>query len=298
MASLFRGCAVALVTPFQNGEVDTAALARLTERQVAAGIAAVVVCGTTGEPCTMTHEEQELAVRTVVKAVNGRVPVIAGTGGNCTRSVIDAAKRYEDLGVAAQLAVTPYYNKTSSEGLYRHFMAVAENTRLPVVIYNVPSRTTLDISPEVLGRLADGSDRFVAIKESSYNIPFVMEKVNCVGGRMTLYSGNDDTVLPLMAMGAEGVISVVANILPEPMVAMVNSYLKGNHVAAREGQLRLMPLIRALFSEVSPIPIKAAMEMAGLCGGELRLPLVPIGAENREKLRAALLNAGAKLANG
>lgn len=294
MSSLFQGCAVALVTPFKNGSVDTDAIRRLTERQLAAGISAFVVCGTTGEPCTMTNEERELTVRTVVKTVNGKVPVIAGTGSNCTQSVIDTAKRYEDLGCAAQLVVTPYYNKTTQEGLYRHYMAVAENTKLPIIIYNVPSRTTLDISPEVLARLAQ-SDRFIALKESSFNIPYVMEKVNRVGDRLTLYSGNDDMVVPLMGLGAKGVISVVANAMPAQMAEMAGSYLKGDTAHALSLQLSLLPLIRALFAEVNPIPCKAAMEMMGLCSGELRLPLIPVGEGNRTLLREALLDAGAAL---
>ena len=294
MKPLFEGSAVALVTPFTNGKVDTAAIGRLVERQLAGGIAAIVACGTTGEPCAMSGEEQELVVRTVVKAVAGRVPVIAGTGTNCTQHVIDTARRYEDLGCAAQLVVTPYYNKTSAEGLYRHFMVIAEQTKLPVIIYNVPSRTTIDLSPEALCRLADG-ERIIAVKESSYNIPYVMEKIRCVGDKITFYSGNDDTVLPLMAAGAKGVISVVANVLPEAMVRMAEHYLAGAHDASRDEQLALLPLVRALFAEVNPIPVKAAVEMMGLCGGELRLPLVPIAEENRVKLRNALIDAGVAL---
>ncbi len=292
--SLFQGSAVALVTPFMNGKVDTAAIARLVEMQIAGGTKAIVACGTTGEPTTMTADERELTVRTVVKAVNGRVPVIAGTGSNCTQNVIDTARRYEDIGCAAQLVVTPYYNKTTQEGLYQHYMAIADQTALPIVIYNVPTRTALDISPEVLDRLAC-SERFIALKESSYNIPYVMDKIRHVGGRLAIYSGNDDTVVPLMALGAEGVISVVANALPEMVAQMAGSYLAGDHKEALDLQLRLMPVICAFFAEVSPIPCKAAMEMMGLCGGELRLPLVPIGDCNRAKLRDALISVGVNL---
>ena len=294
MPSLFKGSAVALATPFHRGEVDTAAIGRLVEMQLAGGTSAIVACGTTGEPSTMDAAERELTVRTVLKAVNGRVPVIAGTGSNCTRNVIETAKRYEDLGCAAQLVVTPYYNKTTQEGLYRHFMTVAEQTKLPIVIYNVPSRTSLDISPEVLDRLA-GNECFIGLKESSYNIPYVMEKIRHVGGRLAIYSGNDDTVVPMMALGAEGVISVVANVLPEMVSKMANSYLRGDHATSLDLQLTLMPVILALFAEVSPIPCKAAMEMMGLCDGELRLPLVPIGDANRQKLREALISVGVAL---
>ncbi|MCE5342876.1 MAG: 4-hydroxy-tetrahydrodipicolinate synthase [Eubacteriales bacterium] len=294
MASLFEGSAVALVTPFKNGRVDTAAIERLVERQLAGGIAAIVACGTTGEPSTMTADERELTVRTVFKAVGGRVPVIAGTGTNCTQEVIDTARRYEDLGCVAQLVVTPYYNKTSQEGLYRHFMTIAENTNLPVMIYNVPSRTTIDIDPDVLARLAD-CEQIVALKESSYNLPLMMEKFRRVGDRLAIYSGNDDTAIPLMGLGAKGVVSVVANVLPETMSLMMRRSMTGEHEAALAIQLSLMPLIRALFVEVNPIPCKAAMEMMGLCDGEVRLPLVPMGEENRAKLRQALLDFGVQL---
>ena len=294
MPSLFRGSAVALATPFTQGKVDTAAIERLVDMQLEAGTAAIVACGTTGEPATMNAEECELVVRTVVHAVRGRVPVIAGTGSNCTQHVIDTARRYEALGCAAQLVVTPYYNKTTAEGLYRHFMAVAEQTALPIVIYNVPSRTALDIGPEVLERLA-GDERFVGLKESSYNLPYVMEKIRRIRGRMPIYSGNDDMVAPLMAMGAQGVISVVANVLPQKMVRMATAALSGDPETARDVQLELLPLICALFAEVSPIPCKAAMEMMGLCEGEVRLPLVPIGEANRARLREALLEAGIPL---
>ena len=294
MPSLFQGSAVALVTPFINGKVDTDAIARLVELQIEGGSKAIIACGTTGEPTTMNAEERELTVRTIVRAVNGRVPVVAGTGSNCTQNVIDTANRYADLGCAAQLVVTPYYNKTTQEGLYRHYMAIADNTTLPIVIYNVPTRTALDISPEVLDRLAS-CEKFIALKESSYNIPYVMDKIRHVGGRLAIYSGNDDTVIPLMALGAEGVISVVANVLPQMVAQMATSYLAGDHATALDLQLRLMPVICAMFAEVSPIPCKAAMEMLGLCSGEVRLPLVPIGDCNRAKLKDALISVGLNL---
>lgn len=285
--SLFRGAAVALITPMKDGRVDFDALRFLVNRQVEGGSAAIVSCGTTGEPSTLSTEEKEQIIRETVKAVNGRIPVICGTGSNCTQSVIEAERRYRDLGCAAQLVVTPYYNKTTQEGLYAHFMAVAEHTELPIILYNVPSRTALDIGPAVLKKLA-ASGRFIGLKESSYSLPAIMEKLEAMEGRMTLYSGNDDMVYPLLALGAEGVISVVSNLYPRLMADMVECWFAGRQADSLALQTRLLPLVRALFSEVSPIPCKYAMEQMGLCGGELRLPLIPAGENTRHLLDEAM----------
>lgn len=288
MAFVFEGSAVALVTPFLNGKVDTAAIERLVEYQISAGTAAIIACGTTGEPATMNGEERELVIRTVCKAVNGRIPVVAGTGTNNTRAVIDAAKRYEAFGCAAQLVVTPYYNKTNKEGLYRHFLAVAEQTKLPIIIYNVPSRTGMDLQPDTLARLAECS-QIVGVKESSYDLPTVMEKFTVVKDtQIAMYSGNDDMNYPLLTLGAQGTISVAANFIADKLARMVQSYRGGDLQTALQMQLALMPINRALFLEVNPIPCKAAMEMLGLCSGELRLPLYPISEPCREKLAEAL----------
>ena len=284
---LFRGAAVALSTPMKDGRVDFDALRFLVNRQVEGGSAAIVSCGTTGEPSTLSMEEKEQVIRETVKAVNGRIPVICGTGSNCTQSVIEAERRYRDLGCAAQLVVTPYYNKTTQEGLYAHFMAVAEHTELPIILYNVPSRTALDIGPAVLKKLA-ASGRFIGLKESSYSLPAIMEKLEAMEGRMTLYSGNDDMVYPLLALGAEGVISVVSNLYPRMMADMVESWFAGRQADSLALQTRLLPLVKALFSEVSPIPCKYAMEKMGLCGGELRLPLIPAGENTRHLLDEAM----------
>ena len=286
-APLFRGAAVALVTPFVNGEVDVPAIHRLVEMQIAGGTAAIVACGTTGEPATLTPDERELVIREVVAAAKGRVPVICGTGSNCTRTVIDNERRYRDLGCAAQLVVTPYYNKTTQEGLYAHFMAIADNTRLPIILYNVPSRTSLDITPETLMRLAQ-SGRFIALKESSYDLPRVMEKMCAVKDRMTVYSGNDDMIHPLLTLGAQGVISVLSNIAPQAVSSMCNAYFAGDAQTSLALQTQYLPLVRALFCEVSPIPCKYAMQKLGLCGGELRLPLIEAGEAARAQMDSAL----------
>ena len=269
---LFRGSAVALVTPLKGGKVDVEAIHRLVEMHVSGGTAAIVACGTTGEPATLTPDERELVIREVVAAARGRVPVICGTGSNCTQTVIDTERRYRSLGCAAQLVVTPYYNKTTQEGLYAHFMAIAERTELPIVLYNVPGRTGLDIAPETIDRLAE-SGRFVALKES-----------------------NDDMIYPLLALGAEGVISVLANVAPAYVSGMTAAYFAGNTDKSLTMQTECLPLVRALFSEVSPIPCKYAMELLGLCGGELRLPLIGAGEATRRKLREALVQMGILIA--
>lgn len=285
--SLFRGSAVALVTPFENGRVDVAALRRLVDLQLEGGTAAIVSCGTTGEPSTLTAQERETVIRETVKAVNGRVPVICGTGSNNTQAVVENERRYRDLGCAAQLVVTPYYNKTTQEGLYAHFMHIAEHTELPIILYNVPSRTNLDISAATLKRLA-ASQRFIALKESSYSVPAILEKLSAIEGQMCLYSGNDDMVYPLLALGAQGVISVVSNIAPRLMSDMVGHYFAGDPQRSRELQVKSLPLVRALFNEVSPIPCKYAMQKLGLCGGELRLPLIEASEATRQMMDAAL----------
>ena len=292
---LFRGSAVALVTPFRDGQVDAEALRRLVDMQIRGGTAAIVACGTTGEPATLTPDEREQVVRATLEAAAGRVPVICGTGSNCTQTVIDTERRYRSLGCAAQLVVTPYYNKTSQEGLYAHFMAIAEHTELPIILYNVPSRTGLDIAPETLDRLA-GTGRFIGLKESSYDLPRVMEKLSAIKGRLSLYSGNDDMIYPLLALGAEGVISVLANVAPAYVNRMTDAYFKGDTAVSLAMQAECMPLVRALFSEVNPIPCKYAMELLDLCRGELRLPLIPAGEDTRAKLRAALLQMGLLMA--
>lgn len=284
---LFRGSATALITPFENGKVDLSTLRRLVEMQIEGGTAAIVSCGTTGEPATMTADEREMVIRETVKAVNGRIPVICGTGSNNTAAVIENERRYRDLGCAAQLVVTPYYNKTTQEGLYAHFMHIAEHTELPIILYNVPGRTNLDISPATIGRLAQ-CERFIALKESSYDLPGIMEKMRAADGRLAFYSGNDDMVYVLLALGFEGVISVLSNVKPRMMSELVEAYFKGDHARSRELQLDSLPLVRALFTEVSPIPCKYAMAQLGLCQNELRLPLIPASESTRALMDAAL----------
>lgn len=288
---LFRGSATAIITPMKNGAVDTAALDSIVRWQVENGTAAIIACGTTGEPATLSMDEKKTVIRTCVEAAEGRIPVICGTGSNNTHAVVETEHCFRDLGCAAQLVVTPYYNKTTQDGIYAHFMHIAEHTELPIIAYNVPGRTNLDITPRTLSRMAD-TGRFVALKESSYDLPTVMEKMSAVEGKMTVYCGNDDMVYPMLALGAEGVISVFSNAAPAYMAQLVQNWFDGNAEVSRSMQLKALPLVRALFSEVSPIPCKYAMEKLGLCSAELRLPLIPAGEETRRKLDQALLDLG------
>ena len=288
----FSGSYVAIVNPFNpDGSVNFDKLRELVKWHLDEGTDGIVALGTTGESSTMSHEEDDLVVRTVLDTVNGRIPVICGTGSNNTLAVVENERRYRDLGCAAQLVVTPYYNKTTQEGLYRHFMTIAENTELPIILYNVPSRTNVDISAATLRRLA-ASDRFIALKESSAAINAVMAKMEAIEGKLALYSGSDDMVYPFLSIGGDGVISVVSDVVPAEMAKVCSLYFEGKREESLKQQIRLLPLNNALFHEVSPIPCKYAMEKLGLCSGELRLPLVEASEETRAMMDAALAGLG------
>ena len=291
MRILFEGCGTALITPFKNGEIDYPALDRLVETQIEAGVDALIAAGTTGEPATMTWKEHLDVVRRVVQVANHRVPVIAGTGSNSTAEAVEAARTSKEFGADAQLVVTPYYNKTSQEGLVAHFNAVADAATLPVIVYNVPSRTGLNISPAALQRICRHPN-VIAVKEANGDVSQAREKLLLVGDDAVFYSGNDDVVVPLMACGYRGVISVLSNLMPAETVKMSHAALSGDMKEAAAWQLKLLPLINALFSETSPIPVKAAMHRVGLCEEELRLPLVPMQPATREKLFAIMDGLG------
>lgn len=285
---LFTGSAVALITPMHpDSSVDFEALRRLTEEQIRGGTAAIVACGTTGEPSTMTEDEWEAVLSAVIGYAAGRVPVIAGTGGNNTAHVIRQAKRAAALGAAGQLCVTPYYNKTTQEGLKAHYRAIADESGLPLIIYNVPGRTGLSIRLETLAALKD-HEGIVGLKEASGDAAFAADVANACGDMLPLYSGADELVCQLRAVGAVGTISVLANLLPEESRDM-NCLPIGE---ASRVQLRLMPLIRLLFSEVNPIPVKAAMHLKGWCENRLRLPLIPMSGAGEEKLEAEMRRLG------
>ena len=291
-----QGSVVAMITPFhEDGSVNFEVLTNLLERQIAAGTDGILTLGTTGEYSTMSHEEDAAVVEHTIRVVDGRVPVMVGSGSNCTATQVEKSIQYQDMGADALLLIAPYYNKANQKGMYRHFATVAEAVDLPIILYNVPGRTGLDIAPETIDRLAE-SGRFVALKESSYDLPRVMEKISAMRGRLTLYSGNDDMIYPLLALGAEGVISVLANVAPAYVSGMTGAYFSGKTEKALTMQTECLPLVRALFSEVSPIPCKYAMELLGLCGGELRLPLIGAGENTRRKLREALVQMGILIA--
>lgn len=288
---LFEGCATALATPFSAQGIDLPALRRLVKIQIQAGVKALVACGTTGEPSTMSAEEWALTVQTVVDEAAGKVKVIAGTGGNNTAHVLAQAKQAKALGADAQLCVTPYYNKTTQAGLVAHYRAIADAGDLPVIIYNVPGRTGLSIAPETLAQLAP-HNQIIAIKEASADLIKVADMIRLCGDQIAYYSGSDEVVVPLMALGGQGVISVLSNIAPAETCQMTDYMLAGKTKEAAKLQLKLMPLIHALFSEVNPIPLKAALHLMGICENLLRLPLVPLSQGNSAVLKAEMLKLG------
>ena len=285
--ALFTGCASALITPFKNGQVDYPALENLLAFQLENGIDGIVACGTTGEPSTMTADEWESVLSFVIQKVHGRVPVIAGTGGNCTADVIQKARRAKELGADAQLCVTPYYNKTTQAGLIAHYTAIARDGALPVILYNVPSRTGLNMLPDTLASLSQ-EENIIGMKEASGNILQIMEMIRLCDGRIAFYSGSDELTAPMRAVGGLGTISVLANIAPAVMRDMTHLPIE----EAVKLNLRYLPLINALFSEVNPIPVKAAAAMMGLCENEVRLPLVPLSPANEQKLKTEMQKAG------
>ena len=280
---IFTGCATALVTPFKQGEVDYDALDRIVEDQIARGVDALVAVGTTGEPSTLTWDEQISVIRHVIDVSNHRVPVIAGTGSNCTKEAIEAARMAKECGADAQLCVTPYYNKTSQAGLIAHYNAIADDGSLPVIVYNVPSRTGLNIAPSTLEVICQHKN-VVAVKEANPDVAQAIEKLRRCGNEVAFYCGNDDLTLPLMACGFEGVISVLSNVMPETTVELTKLAAAGRNREAAELQKKLQPYVDALFCETSPIPVKAALEKLGMCSDEVRLPLIPMQPDTRAKM--------------
>ncbi len=288
---MFKGSIVALVTPFKDGKVDEEVYRELIELQIQGGTSAISPCGTTGESATLDMEEHTRVIDMAIEAVNKRVPVIAGTGGNSTSEAIELTKHAKEAGADATLQVTPYYNKPTQEGLYQHYKAIAKAVPLPQVLYNVPGRTSINLLPETVARLAELPE-VVAVKEASGNLEQMAEIVQLAGDKITLLSGDDNVTLPVLAIGGKGVVSVVANIVPKDTADMVKAWEEGNIDRARELFLRLLPLCKAMFYETNPIPVKTSLALMGKIKEELRLPLVPISPANRERLKKALQNYG------
>lgn len=289
--SIFKGSGVAIVTPFQDGKVDYTAFTRLIELQIISGTDAIIVCGTTGEAATLTPEERTEVIRFCVERVDGRIPVIAGTGSNNTAHAIDLSREAEALGVDGLLIVTPYYNKTSQAGLVAHYGAICEQVRLPVLVYNVPSRTGINVLPATMKAIMEECENVVGIKEASGNIEQIVN-LAALCPKLDIYSGNDDHVLPVLSVGGKGVISTIANVVPSEVHNLCMAYFAGKMDIARKIQFSLLPIWKAAFSETNPIPIKTMMHMMELCSDELRLPLVPPRKENRDMMKKALKDFG------
>lgn len=291
--SVFKGAGVAIVTPmYDNEEVNYDKLGELLEEQIARGTDAIIICGTTGEASTLTHEEHLAVIKYAVEKVNHRVPVIAGTGSNATDTAIYLSTEAEKYGADALLLVTPYYNKTTQKGLKLHFSKIAESVKLPIILYNVPSRTGCNLQPETIVWLAEHVENIVGVKEASGNISQVAKLMSLAKGNVELYSGNDDQIVPVMALGGSGVISVLSNVAPELSHDIATTYLEGDVKKSCELQLQAIGLIDALFCEVNPIPVKTALNLMGKEVGPLRAPLCTMEAANEEKLRKALVNSG------
>ncbi|WP_130837094.1 4-hydroxy-tetrahydrodipicolinate synthase [Lachnoclostridium sp. Marseille-P6806] len=292
--SVFKGSAVAIVTPYRREDeaVNYEAFADLIDFQIDHGTDAIVVCGSTGEAATMTEQEHEEVVRFCIRHVSHRVPVIAGTGSNCTRTAVALSRQAEEDGADALLLVAPYYNKGTQEGVYRHFRMIAEATGIPNIMYNVPSRTGNNIQPETAAHLVRDVSNIVGIKEASGNISQIVKLMSLTDGNIELYSGNDDQVVPLLSMGGLGVISVVANVAPQKMHDMCFRFFEGDVAGAAKLQRDMEELFEVLFCEVNPIPVKKAVDLLGYNAGALRLPLTDLTPEHTECLRRAMQRLG------
>jgi len=288
MSQTFQGSFVAMVTPFRNGKVDEAKLGELVEFHVTHGTDGLIPCGTTGESPSLNHDEHRRVVELVIEAARGRIRVVAGTGSNSTAEAIDMTKHAERAGATGALVVNPYYNKPTQEGLYRHFRAVAESVAIPILLYNIQSRTAINVETDTMARLARDVKNIVGVKEASGSLDQMSQVIAACGPDFSVLSGDDNITLPLLAIGGSGVVSVIANIVPRETADLVHAALEGDWKRARDLHYRLFPLARAAFLETNPIPIKEAMAMAGMLEPEFRLPMCRMGDANREKLRAIL----------
>jgi 4-hydroxy-tetrahydrodipicolinate synthase len=288
---MFTGSLVAIVTPFKNGKLDEQALGDLIEWQIGSGTHGIVPCGTTGESATLTHAEHDRVVAFTVEVVRGRVPVVAGTGSNSTEEAIVLTKHAKSAGADGALLITPYYNKPTQEGLFLHYKAVADAVDMPLVLYNIPGRTGVNLLPSTIARLT-ACRTIVAVKEGSGSVQQASEIIQFCGERLTILAGDDALTLPMMAVGGKGVITVTANLVPSKMAGLVNAFHAGRLEEARALHHQLYPLFTALFYETNPIPVKEALHMMGKIEREMRLPLCPMGTDNKEKLRSVLKEMG------
>ena len=294
--AIFTGAGVAIVTPMkENGDVNFEKLGEILEEQIKEGTDSIVICGTTGESSTLTHEEHLETIKYTIDKVNKRIPVIAGTGSNCTETAIYLSTEAEKYGADGVLLVTPYYNKATQKGLIEHYTKIANSIKIPVILYNVPSRTGINIQPKTVAYLVEHVDNIVGIKEASGDIAQVAEMAALTKGKLDIYSGNDNQIVPLLSLGGKGVISVLSNVAPRFTHDMVEKYLNGDVKGSCDMQLDAMPLINALFSEVNPIPVKAAMNLMGMEVGPLRSPLTEMEEANKEKLKEEMVKFGLKL---
>src|SRR5574341_233724 len=288
---MFAGSIVALVTPFKDGKVDWESLEGLVEFHIKNGTHGIVPCGTTGESATLSHQEHDDVIKAVIKAVNKRVPVIAGTGSNSTEEAVRLTREAEKSGADGALMISPYYNRPTQEGIYQHYKKVASEVGIPIIVYNIPGRTGSKIEPETLARLAEFKN-IAGVKEATGSVDQAIDVIRLCGDRLAVYSGEDSLIYSLMALGGKGVISTVANVTPKETAQLAEACLQGNWDKGREIQFKLIPLIRALFIETNPIPAKTALALMGKCSGELRLPLTPMAEGNLKKLTEALRDFG------
>ncbi|MBQ8184366.1 MAG: 4-hydroxy-tetrahydrodipicolinate synthase [Lachnospiraceae bacterium] len=291
--AIFKGAGVAVITPMHaNGEVNYPKLAEILEDQIAKGTDSIIICGTTGEASTLTHEEHLDVIKFAIDQVKGRIPVIAGTGSNCTETAIYLSTEAEKYGADGLLVVTPYYNKATQKGLIAHYTAVANSVKLPIIMYNVPGRTGCNIQPETAAYLVKNVENIVGIKEASGNISQVAKLMQLTGGQIDLYSGNDDQIVPILSLGGLGVISVLSNVAPKETHDIVAKWFEGDVAESCRIQLKAIPLIDQLFCEVNPIPVKAAMNLMGWEAGPLRMPLTEIEDAHKANLKAAMKDFG------
>lgn len=290
---LFKGSGVALVTPFKSdGSIDYQALRKLIDFQVNNNTDAIIITGTTGESATLSYIEHLSVIEECINYTNGRIPVIAGTGSNCTKSAINMAKEVENLGADGLLIVTPYYNKTTQNGLINHYSKISEKVSIPIILYNVPSRTGLNIEPKTVKELVEKNKNIKGIKEASGNINNVLEIKELLGDKINIYSGNDDQIVPILSLGGVGVISVIANILPQETHDLVMNYLNGNIELSKKEQIKMLKLVKALFKETNPIPIKKALEKMNMINGYLREPLIELEEKHEKILIKEMKNYG------